>query len=145
LLSSIPKGLEPVAYMSFNKDGYTKYCRQHTEYWQWVEKRNDARFAQTIEHGRNYDAKNMRHTFRLLDMAAEIAREGTIHVRRENREELFAIRKGVWAYEELLEQAEVRLAEIDRLYPTSQLRHRVNSPTNNPPHAPHPGTWPRWQ
>jgi hypothetical protein len=116
VLSSVPKDMEPVALMSFNKDGYAKHCRQHAEYWEWVSKRNDRRFTQTIDQGKNYDAKNMMHTFRLLDMAAEIAREKTIHVRRENRAELFDIRNGIFTYEELLARAEDKLAEIDALY-----------------------------
>jgi hypothetical protein len=34
-----------------------------------------------VQHGKNYDAKNMLHVFRLLQMAEEIALTGTIQVR----------------------------------------------------------------
>ncbi len=45
----------------------------------WVEHRNKARYNTNIEHGKNYDSKNLMHTFRLLDMAEEIARERTLN------------------------------------------------------------------
>lgn len=39
-LSSVPKGIEPMAYLFFNKEGYSGYCKDYKEYWEWVEKRN---------------------------------------------------------------------------------------------------------
>ena len=71
-LSSIEKEDEPIALLYFNLDGYSSYCKRHKEYWSWVSKRNDARYKSTISHDKNYDAKNMMHTFRLLHMAKEI-------------------------------------------------------------------------
>ncbi|MBL4649046.1 MAG: nucleotidyltransferase domain-containing protein, partial [Aureispira sp.] len=67
VLSSIPKEAEQVAILYFNKDGYRKYCKDYKQYWDWVDKRNDSRYENTIAHGKNYDAKNIMHTFRLLD------------------------------------------------------------------------------
>ena len=120
-LSSVPKGMHPVAVMSFNKSGYSKYCKDYKEYWEWVVKRNDARYQNTLSHGKNYDAKNMMHTLRLLDMAEEIARTGQIIVRRPNREFLLKIKSGAFEYEELLKIAEERIAGMDTLYAQSQL------------------------
>lgn len=120
-LSSIPKGLQPLAVISFNKSGYSKYCKEYKAYWEWVEKRNDARYQNTLTHGKNYDAKNMMHTFRLLDMAEEIARSGEITVRRPNREFLLKIKSGAFEYEELLKIAEERIAGMDVLYSQSGL------------------------
>ena len=120
-LSSIPKGIRPLAVMSFNKSGYSKYCKDYKEYWEWVEKRNDARYENTLSHGKNYDAKNMMHTFRLLDMAEEIAKTGQIIVRRPNREFLLKIKSGAYEYEELLKIAEERIAGMDALYAQSPL------------------------
>jgi hypothetical protein len=68
-LSAIPQGPEPIGILSFNKDGYSLYCKEYRQYWQWVEERNDARYENTISHGKNYDTKNMMHVFRLLNMA----------------------------------------------------------------------------
>lgn len=120
-LSSIPKGEKSVAIFSFNKDGYTAYCKQYKQYWEWVEKRNDERYKNTISHGKNYDAKNMLHTFRLLDMAAEIAQYKEIRVRRPNREFLLDIRKGKFDYDDLVEQAEAKINKIETLYAQSDL------------------------
>ena len=120
-LSSIPKGVKPFAVMSFNKTAYSRYCKDYKEYWNWVEKRNDARYQNTIEHGKNYDAKNMMHTFRLLDMAAEIGSGKRINVRRPNREDLLSIRKGHFQYDELVKHAEEKLNEIEEIFNQSDL------------------------
>lgn len=120
-LSSVEKGLEPLAIMSFNKDGYSKYCKDYREYWDWVEKRNELRYENTIDHGKNYDAKNMMHTFRLLNMAEEIAREGLVNVRRHDREFLLKIRSGAFSYEELVDKANEKIQQIDHLYERSSL------------------------
>ena len=120
-LSSIAKEAEPVAILSFNKSGYSSYCREYREYWEWVEKRNDARYQNTLSHGKNYDAKNMMHTFRLLAMAEEIGQEGMINVRRADREFLLSIKQGEFAYEELVQQAEEKITEIAQIYESSAL------------------------
>jgi len=125
-LSSIPKALRPIGYMSFSKDGYTRYCKDYKAYWDWVEKRNDARYQNTLSHGKNYDAKNMMHTFRLLDMAADIAQKGEIIVRRPNRDYLLNIRAGKFEYEDLVKQAEERVAQIEELYAKSELPDMPN-------------------
>jgi predicted nucleotidyltransferase len=125
-LSSVPKTEQSLAYLSFNKDGYTSYCKDYKEYWEWVEKRNDIRYQNTLEHGKNYDAKNMMHTFRLLDMAEEIATKVEIIVRRPNREFLFQIRKGEFEYETLLKMAEERLENIEIVYQNSTLPDAPN-------------------
>lgn len=120
-LSSIPKGLQPIAVMSFNKNAYSTYCKEYKEYWEWVEKRNEARYENTLSHGKNYDAKNLMHTFRLLDMAEEIATQKQIVVRRPNREFLLQIKAGAFEYTELLAIAEERIAGMDELYAASDL------------------------
>lgn len=120
-LSSMEKGVEPLAILSFNKDGYSKYCKDYKEYCDWVEKRNDMRYENTIEHGKNYDTKNMMHTFRLLNMAEEIAKEGKVNIRRHDREFLLKIRSGVFSYEELVKLANEKVFIIDELYEKSNL------------------------
>ncbi|MFT5645479.1 MAG: hypothetical protein ACI976_000149 [Aureispira sp.] len=121
ILSSIPKEAKQVAVLYFNKDGYKKYCKDYKQYWDWVDKRNDSRYENTISHGKNYDAKNIMHTFRLLDMAEEILSTGNINVRRPNRTALLEIRKGVFEYNTLMERAEEKVARIEQLYTTSTL------------------------
>jgi predicted nucleotidyltransferase len=120
-LSSVPKGQPLVGYLFFNKDAYSIYCREYKAYWEWVEKRNDERYQNTLQHGKNYDAKNMMHVFRLLDMAEEIASGKGIITKRPNREYLLQVRSGAFEYEELLVRAEEKMQRIDDLFQQSLL------------------------
>ncbi len=120
-LSSIKKGEKRMAIMSFNKSGYSTYCKEYTEYWDWVEKRNNERYENTLSHGKNYDAKNMMHTFRLLAMAEEIAREGEVHVERSDRAFLLKVRRGEFEYDYLLQLAEEKIATMKNTYDASGL------------------------
>lgn len=120
-LSSIPKGTPQVALLYFNKDGYSTYCKEYREYWDWVEKRNEVRYENTQRHGKNYDAKNMMHVFRLLDMAIEIGREGQVNVRRPNRDFLLSIKAGELEYETLLKMAEEKQLEMEAAFDQSSL------------------------
>lgn len=116
LLSSVAKGAQQVALLYYNKDGYKKYCKDYKQYWTWVEERNESRYETTIAHGKNYDSKNIMHTFRLLDMAYEILSEGKLQVRRPNRDFLLAIRQGQYDYDSLLQLAEEKVAQIEDVY-----------------------------
>jgi hypothetical protein len=120
-LSTVEKTAEPIGFLYFNKDGYSKYCRDYREYFDWVGKRNDARYESTLSHGKNYDAKNMMHTFRLLAMAEEIARDGKVIVKRPDREFLLKIRSGHFHYDELVEMAEERTESLNDLYEKAAL------------------------
>lgn len=121
LLSAVPKGEEPAGYLSFNRNGYSTYCRVFREYWEWVEKRNKERFENTVQHGKNYDAKNMLHVFRLLQMAEEIAETQQLNVRRPNREFLLQIRRGAFEYEQLVADADQLVMRVEAAYATSAL------------------------
>lgn len=120
-LSSVPEGLEPRTILYFNKDGYSVYCKEYKQYWEWVDLRNEERYENTISHGKNYDAKNMMHVFRLLNMAEEIARYKKVNVRRPEREWLLRVRNGEFSYEDLLKRAEERIGLIDELFKQSDL------------------------
>ena len=122
LLSSVPKEEEPITYLQFNQDGYIKYCKDYKEYWEWVSKRNESRYENNIEHGKNYDSKNMMHTFRLLDMAEEILSEGKIYVSRKNREELLKIRNGEYQYDKLIEMANDKMKVVEQAFEHSKLQ-----------------------
>src|SRR6218665_287867 len=118
---SIPAGQKPVAMLSFNRDGYSVHCRKYNEYQEWLGKRNETRYANTLEHGRKYDAKNRMHVFRLLFMAREIALEKKINVFRENREFLLSVKSGKFEYEELIIKAEELKEDLPALYRRSGL------------------------
>lgn len=112
-VSSIPAGEIELGYLFFNKDSYSSYCKEYAEYWEWVEKRNDERYSLNKSHGHDYDAKNMMHTIRLLQVAFEIVRDGKLNVKRPNREELLAIKRGELKYESVLELAEDLMKQIE--------------------------------
>jgi hypothetical protein len=120
-ISAISPGLKPLTYLYFNNNAYSKYCKEYVEYWDWVAKRNDARYNQTLEHGKNYDSKNMMHTFRLLAIAEEIASKKTIIVRRPDRDELLKIKSGYYEYEDLIAMASEKLIKIELAFNKSDL------------------------
>jgi len=123
-LSSIPKELSQETILYFNKDGYSKYCKDYKEYWAWVEKRNETRYENTQSHGKNYDAKNMMHTFRLLEMAIEIARDHKINVHRRDRDFLLKVKSGVFEYDDLLAQANEKQEEMEQTFENSALQEK---------------------
>lgn len=120
-LSSIPKGEKEKAYLFFNKESYSSYCKDYREYWEWVEKRNEDRYLGNIEHGKGYDAKNMMHTIRLLQVAEEILTKGILNVKRNNREALLSIKAGHFQYDELLTMAHSLMERIETAYDISRL------------------------
>lgn len=120
-LSSIPKGEKEIVYLSCNQDGYSKYCKEYKEYWDWIEKRNEERYNTNQKHGKNYDSKNMMHTIRLLQTAEQILSKGTLHIKVTNRDELLAIKAGKIEYDDLLLMANNLIASIEKQYETSTL------------------------
>ncbi len=126
-LSAIPKSMTPVAYLTFNAHGFSKYCNDYTAYWQWVTDRNEIRYQSTITHGKQYDAKNMMHTIRLLQMAYDIAVTGAVIVERPNRDELLAIKSGASDYDTLLIQADQLTVNIEDAFASNSLPDQPDS------------------
>lgn len=120
-LSNIPENEPAIGLLYFNRDGYSVYCKKYREYWDWVEKRNEERYKTTMSHGKNYDAKNMMHVFRLLFVAKEIAVEGRINVWRKDREFLLNVKMGKYEYDDLVNKAESLRTELNELYQQSSL------------------------
>lgn len=127
-LTSIPKGLKPEGFLTFNKDAYSTHCKRYAEYKVWLENRNEDRFKMNKDHGKQYDSKNMMHTYRLLNMAREIA-NGDIIVRRpdDEIETLMSIRRGEYDYEKLLAGAEALIHGLDAMFEHSDLPDKVDS------------------
>lgn len=119
--SSVPLEAKPIAWLSCNTDAFKAHCRAHREYWKWVGERNEDRYQTNQNHGRDYDSKNIMHTFRLLDMALEIAREGIVRVRRPNAGWLLEVREGKFSYDEIMEITEEKLSEIHEAFEKSSL------------------------
>jgi len=123
-LSSILKNEKLIGYLSCNQDGYSKYCKEYTEYWDWIEKRNEDRYNTNQKHGKNYDSKNMMHTIRLLQTAEQILSTGKLNIRVSNRDELLDIKAGNKEYDDLLEMADNLIVSIENYYETTILPER---------------------
>ncbi|QEM04672.1 nucleotidyltransferase [Mucilaginibacter rubeus] len=120
-LSPVPEGVEHLAVMNFNKDSYSVYCKEFKEYREWEAKRNEARYQSTLLHGKSYDAKNMMHTFRLLNMAGEIAQCGHVIVNRPDRDFLLKIRNGEFEFDALMNMVDEKMEQINETYRASTL------------------------
>lgn len=89
---------------------YRSARQEWQQFQQWKTHRNPQRSALEAEHG--FDTKHAMHLVRLQRMGAEILETGEVRVRRDDREELLAIRDGAWDYERLLGEAEQNAARI---------------------------------
>ena len=131
---AIPESAVLLGNMLFRAEAYAQQNRRCAQYREWAEKRNPARLVTSgglsAEQGK-YDVKHMSHVFRLLHTAEEIAREGKIHVRRTwDNDFLRQIKAGLLPLQELLQQAEEKMAALKELFEKSDL-----------PETPPCGTW----
>ena len=124
-LSSIPKGEEPIAIFTYNKDGYTQHCKDYKEYQEWLDNRNEARYVDTQKHGQQIDGKNMMHCMRLIRMAKEIGEGKGIQIRRPDAQELLSIRRGEVDLESLIEMADKEIQNMDTIFDESDLPAKV--------------------
>ena len=125
-LSSIPKGETPICNIIYNKDSYSTHCKDYKEYEEWLANRNEQRYVQTTKEGEKIDCKNIMHCMRLIRMAKEIGRGEGIQVRRADREELLAIRRGEVDLETLIETAEAEIKEMDIIFEDSDLPKSID-------------------
>lgn len=101
-LSSVEKGVLPICYMNYNGDGYTSHCKKYKEYQAWVRDRNEKRYEGTLV--KNYDAKKMCESVRLVTLCTEIARDGVMLLNRRyiDRDFLLSIKDHRYEYDELM-------------------------------------------
>ena len=85
----------------------------------WKKERNAARADTEAQYG--YDTKHGMHLVRLLRMCREILSGEGVKVRRPDAQELLAIRRGEWSYDQLISWAEKEDREMESLYATSML------------------------
>jgi hypothetical protein len=71
-----------------------------------------------------YDTKNAAHLIRLLRMGAEFLRDGELHVRRDDAQELLAIRRGEWSLAAVQAEAERLFRRVEDVYAQSTLPER---------------------
>lgn len=125
-LTSIDKEDTHIALLSYNKDGYTSYCRKYREYWGengWINNRNEARYIEDVENGHGYDGIKLAHAVRLCIMARDIAKTGIVVPRRsdDERDLYLKIRKGVMKFEEVEEYLETIITDMKDSFTASTL------------------------
>ena len=125
-LSSVKKDEFPICYMSFNKDGYAKHCKDYTEYKKWEKNRNQLRYESNLN--KNYDAKNMMHCVRLMHMAYEIATGQGFNVDRTNidRDFLLDIRNHKFEYDYLINYLDEFKIKMEAAMANSNLPEKVD-------------------
>lgn len=107
----------------FNRNAFEKARSEHRHYWEWRRNRNENRWR-TQESGElDYDAKNLMHTFRLLYSGIHILKTGEPLVRFSGGQlrTLREIRRGVFSFEELQNQAAILVGELETLRHSSAL------------------------
>ena len=121
-LSSIDdKNDKPICYMSYNKDGFTKHCKDYKEFIEWRANRNPIRYAENKD--KNYVAKNVSHAFRLMNMCIEIAQgKGFIVNRRGiDREFLLDVKQHKYEYDDIIKLLDAKKIEMDEAIASSTL------------------------
>lgn len=123
---SIPKEDEDIrciGLLIYNRAEHERALRDHVNYWEWRRNRNDARWESQECGERDYDAKNMMHTFRLLLSGENILKHGVPIVRFEGERlrMLLDIREGKFTYDELLRMVEAKLEELNAEMQNSRL------------------------
>jgi len=96
---------------------YSTKKQEWDQYQNWKKARNPARAA--LEEKFGYDTKHAYHLVRLIRMCRETLTTGKVIVKRPDREELLAIRRGAWSYDQLIEFAEREDQVLNDLYKTT--------------------------
>ena len=120
-VSSVPKGMNAQCIVSYNKDGYSKHCKDFKDYTTWMENRNTARYVDVEKSQQQIDGKNLLHCRRLLDMAIEIAEHKNIKVYRPNADYLLSIRRGEVQLDKIISEAEADIERLDAIYANADL------------------------
>lgn len=124
-LSSVSKHAEPICFVSWNKDGWSRHCRDYHQYQTWLNERNEQRYVDN-QHGQKVDSKNLMHCRRLLDVSLEIAKNRNISVRRPNADYLLKIRRGEVRLMKIIEEAEKDIQTLSPLFANSGLPAEVD-------------------
>ncbi|MBD0390569.1 MAG: nucleotidyltransferase domain-containing protein, partial [Nostoc sp. C3-bin3] len=104
---------------------YQIALREWKAYLTWQENRNPARAEMEKKSG--FDLKHGMHCIRLLRSGLEILKTGEITVDRRvagDVEDLKAILRGDYSYQEVMQMADDLVAQMDAIYEQSTLPHR---------------------
>jgi len=117
-----------IGMLIYNRAEHDRAVRDHTNYWEWRRHRNDARWKSQEQGERDYDAKNMMHTFRLLLSGENILRYGVPLVRFEGNQLqlLLDIKSGQFSYADLIRMADERFTQFSASLETSTLPESID-------------------
>lgn len=111
----------------FNREEYSKHCKEYREYKKWLNNRNEHRVATNKKHGQQFDSKNILHLVRLIMTAEEIPTLKTINVdRSKDREYLLSIKNGELDLKNIIKKWGERAEELKNLYENSDLPKEVD-------------------
>lgn len=103
---------------------YRAALKHWSSYQSWKRQRNPARAK--LERAFGYDTKHAMHLVRLMRMGLEALESGDLRVRRDDAEELGAIRDGAMSFDELMATATDLRAAMERSLATTTLPDDVN-------------------
>lgn len=130
-LSSVSKAEKPICYVSYNKDGFIKHCKDYKNYKDWEMNRNPIRYESNLK--KSYDAKNMCECFRLMTCGIEIANGNGYIVDRSgiDADFLLDVKNHKFEYEELMEKLELLNKRMDDAMSQSKLKDDIDQDAVN--------------
>jgi hypothetical protein len=112
--------LPPDVVSALNAEKKYRAAMKHWESYQtWKTHRNPARAELERQHG--YDTKHAMHLIRLMRMGLEVLETGDLRVRRDDADDLSAIRDGAMSFDELLAQADSLRSRMEAAAQSSSL------------------------
>lgn len=125
-VNNLPKGLNTVGTLFFNKDAYTIHCKDYKNQKTWEKERNPVRYETNL--GKSYDAKNMSECIRLVRTCTEIANGETYHVNRKgiDADFLLKVRAHEFEYEELMEIATQDIKKMETAIANSTIIESID-------------------
>lgn len=131
VVESIPKEDEWnhfAGLMIFNEPAYDRARKDWKSYHDWLKNRNEARYRSQEAGEIDYDAKNIMHCMRLLWSGGNILANGEPIVRFEGErlDVLMKIRRGEYAYEEIMEMVEKEKDALDDLRDKSSIPYSAD-------------------
>jgi predicted nucleotidyltransferase len=113
-------GLNDNLMESFKKERqYKSAKREWNNYQNWKNTRNEERAVLEAKYG--YDSKFALHLVRLYKQCREVLETGNLIIKRQDANELIAIKNGAWTFEQLIEWAETQERELNELYERSTI------------------------
>ena len=118
-------GLPPEVASALSAEKRYRAALKHWDSYQtWKDQRNPARAELERAHG--YDTKHAMHLIRLMRMGLEVLETSQLRVRRDDADQLSAIRDGALSFDDLLALAGRLQQSMQKAAPATELPHDVD-------------------